>query len=123
MRHALKAMGAEVPQKDILKGPTALATTVDGELVDVARALAVFGKQFPSLQFKAGLTPDQWYGVDECKRLSTIPSRGVLVGTLASTLYTCISRMASVAQAPLRDLAWALKAVEDKKKKAGAAAA
>ena len=122
--NALRNMGAQkAPDAQILKGPTALAIQKDGDIVDAARALSGFEKEFPALKIKAGFSADKWYDAAQCKRLAGLGGRQQQLSMLAGSLYNCVALAANVLQAPIRDLAYVLKAVEDKKKETGAAAA
>lgn len=104
----------------LFKGPLAVAIQKEGDIVSAAKVLSAFEKEFPALKLKACYSDKVWYDQNECKRLASLASRPELLGSLAGTLYGSVSQIASVLQAPMRDLAYALKAVGDKK---GAAAA
>jgi large subunit ribosomal protein L10 len=114
--HALEGAGiSKAPQAATLKGPTAVAVQQDGDLVEVARAMAAFEKEFPALKLKACYSSDAWYNAEDCKKLATLGTRTEVLGSLLGNLHGCISQAASVLQAPMRDLAYALQALHDKK--------
>lgn len=105
-----------LPDKSVLKGPTALALLEKGDFVSVAKALAKFAKEFPALKMKACLAENKWFDAEECKSLALLSTREETLGQLAGKLYFCVVKIASVLHAPMRDLVFALKAVEDKRK-------
>ncbi|MFA6584010.1 MAG: 50S ribosomal protein L10 [Elusimicrobiaceae bacterium] len=122
---ALKNAGiGEVPEASVLKGPTALTTiSKGGDLVMTAKVLAEFEKEFPALKVKAGFSSKSWFSEEQCVKLSKLGTKAETLSHLAGALYTSVSRIASVLQAPIRDLAFVLKALEDKKSREGATAA
>ncbi|MDD4003975.1 MAG: 50S ribosomal protein L10 [Elusimicrobiaceae bacterium] len=107
---------------DILKGPTAITILKGGDIVEAAKVLAAFEKEFPALKIKAGYATKNWFSEEDCKKLSMLGTRAETLSHLACALYTSVSRIASVLQAPIRDLAFALKALEDKKREGETAA-
>jgi len=114
--HALENAGiGKAPETATLKGPTAVALQKDGDLVEAARVMAAFEKEFPALKLKACYSSDAWYNADECKKLATLGTRTEVLCRLLGNLHGCISQTASVLQAPMRDLAFALQALHDKK--------
>ena len=118
--NAVKGAGIGASEPALFKGPLAVAIQNGGEIVPAAKILAAFEKEFPALKLKACYSDSVWYNQNECKRLSSLASRPELLGSLAGALYSSVAQIAAVLQAPMRDLAYALKAVGDKK---GAAAA
>ncbi|NLO90965.1 MAG: 50S ribosomal protein L10 [Elusimicrobia bacterium] len=120
MSNAAKGAGIGASDAALFKGPLAVAIQKEGDIVSAAKVLSAFEKEFPALKLKACYSDKVWYNQNECKRLASLASRPELLGSLAGTLYGSVSQIASVLQAPMRDLAYALKAVGDKK---GAAAA
>jgi large subunit ribosomal protein L10 len=114
--HAVTGAGiSQVPEAATLKGPTAIAILNDGDLVEAARVLAAFEKDFPALKLKACYSSNAWYNAGECKKLATLGTRTELLAKLLGNLYGCVSQAAAVTQAPIRDLAYALQALHDKK--------
>jgi large subunit ribosomal protein L10 len=111
--HALKEAGIE--HKEDIKGPGAVAIQSDGDVTEVAKVLRDFQREFPALKVKSGYSSNAWYNAEDCKKLASLGTRAEVMSQLAGNLYSCISQIASVLQAPIRDLAFVLKAVEDKK--------
>jgi large subunit ribosomal protein L10 len=116
--HAIK--NADIkhkPDDTVLRGPTAMALLTEGDIVAIAREFAAFAKEIPALKMKACFSDNKWYDKKECEALSKLLTRTQTLSHLASSLYTCTSKMASVLQAPMRDLAFVLKALESKRGK------
>jgi len=104
-----------------MKGPTAIAIQQTGDIVESAKVLVAFEKEFPALKLRSCYSSQSWFNVNECRQLSKLPTRIELVGHLAGTLYSSVSQIAGVLQAPIRDFAYVLQAVHDKKKGEAAA--
>ena len=114
--HAITGAGIKQNSETAtLKGPTAIAIQNGGDLVEVARVLAAFGKNFPALKLNACYSSNAWYNAGECKKLATLGTRTELLSQLLGNLQGCISQAAAVTQAPIRDLAYVLQALHDKK--------
>ncbi|GBF12025.1 50S ribosomal protein L10 [Tepidibacillus infernus] len=96
---------AEVELTEIdqfLTGPTAIAFSFD-DVVAPAKVLADFAKKHEALEIKAGVLEGKLVSVDEVKALASLPSREGLLSMLLSVL-----------QAPMRNMALAVKAVAEK---------
>ncbi len=95
----------EVNLNDInehLSGPTAIAFGYD-DVVTPAKVISDFAKQHEALEIKAGILEGNIVSLDQIKELASLPSREGLLSMLLSVL-----------QAPIRNLALAVKAVADK---------
>ncbi|MEI3609456.1 50S ribosomal protein L10 [Pseudogracilibacillus sp. SO10305] len=90
-----------------LVGPTAVAFGKD-DVVAPARILHNFSKDHEALEIKGGVIEGKVATLDEIKELSTLPDHDGLVSMLLSVL-----------QAPIRNLAYATKAIADQKEEAG----
>ena len=90
-----------------LVGPTAIAFGKD-DVVAPARILHNFAKDHEALEIKGGVIEGQVATLDEIKELSTLPDHDGLVSMLLSVL-----------QAPIRNLAYATKAIAEQKEEAG----
>ena len=84
-----------------LVGPTAIAFSKD--VVAPAKILTEFAKKNDALKVKAGVVEGKVVTVDQIKALAELPSREGLLSMLLSVL-----------QAPMRNVALAVKAVADK---------
>lgn len=88
-----------------LVGPTAVAFSED--VVAPAKILSDFAKKNDSLKVKAGVVEGQVVGFEQIKALADLPSREGLLSMLLSVL-----------QAPMRNIALAVKAVAEKQDEA-----
>lgn len=87
---------------DLFKGPTAVAFSND-DIIAPAKILAGFAKKVDVLQIKGGIIDGKVSSVEEINKLATMPSREGLLSMLLSVL-----------QAPVRNVAYAVKAVSEK---------
>ncbi len=116
--HALKNAKLEIKDDNLTKGPTAVITLEDSEeITRVAKALFKFAKDNPSLRIKGGFLSREWLAPSGLERLSKIGSKQERLGQLVSTLYSNMSRIRFVLEAPVRDLSLILSALKDKKEK------
>lgn len=113
--HALKDAGITGASDDLLQGPVGLVTGPGADPIAAAKALASFAKEFPKLQFRSGYIDGAWVSAADCLRLSALGTRPELLGLLVGALYSALAQVAGVAQAPMRDLALVLKALQEKK--------
>ncbi|AWB46147.1 50S ribosomal protein L10 [Paenibacillus sp. CAA11] len=98
---------AELTELDeVLSGPTAIAFSGD-DAVAPAKILNDFAKKNEALKLKGGVVEGRVVGVDQIKALAELPSREGLLSMLLSVL-----------QAPMRNIALAVKAVADKEEAA-----
>lgn len=91
--------------KDLV-GPTAIAFGKD-DVVAPAKILNEFAKNHEALELKGGVIEGKVATLEEIKELSTLPDYDGLVSMLLSVL-----------QAPIRNLAYATKAVAEQKEEA-----
>lgn len=89
-----------------LVGPTAIAFGAE-DVVAPAKILHNFAKEHEALEVKAGVIQGKIATLDEIEELSTLPDYDGLVSMLLSVL-----------QAPIRNLAYATKAIADQKDEA-----
>lgn len=85
-----------------LTGPTAIAFT-KGDIVAPAKILTEFAKKNDALKVKGGIVEGKVVGFDQIKMLAELPSRDGMLSMLLSVL-----------QAPVRNFAYAVKAVAEK---------
>lgn len=88
---------------ELFAGPTAVAFSNE-DVVAPARVLANFAKDNEALELKGGMIEGKVASLDEIVALSKLPSRDGLLSMLLSVL-----------QAPVRNVAYAVKAVADSK--------
>ncbi|ANZ57295.1 50S ribosomal protein L10 [Fructilactobacillus lindneri] len=96
--------------KDIFNGPSAVAFS-DEDPVAPAKILKKFADDNDALEIKGGVIEGEVAPIDKINEFATLPSREELLATLANVL-----------QAPVRKVAYAVKAVAEKESDDGDAA-
>ena len=71
--------------------------------------------KLPALKIKAGFFDSEWFDGAQVEALSRLGGKKDMRGAVASTLYGILASTAGVLQAPIRDFALTLKALEEKK--------
>lgn len=89
--------------KDTFVGPTAIAFGSDDPIA-AAKVMHNFSKTAKALELKGGIIDGKVASVEEIATYATLPSREELLSTLANIL-----------QEPVRNVAYAVKAVAEKK--------
>ncbi|HDT9021754.1 TPA: 50S ribosomal protein L10 [Staphylococcus pseudintermedius] len=102
LRRAAEKAGIE-GLDEFLTGPTAVAFTTE-DVVAPAKVIAGFAKEHEALEIKSGIMEGSVITADEVKTVGSLPSREGLVSMLLSVL-----------QAPMRNFAYAVKAVGESK--------
>jgi large subunit ribosomal protein L10 len=102
LRRAAEAAGLE-GMEDVFVGPTAVAFSNE-DVVAPAKIMNDFAKNADKLEIKGGIIEGNVSSVEEIVALAKLPSREGLLSMLLSVL-----------QAPVRDVAYAVKAVSDSK--------
>lgn len=105
-RRAVKEVELE-ELNDTLVGPTAVAFSEE-DVVAPAKILYNFAKDHEALEIKGGVIEGEVVSLEQIEELSKLPDYNGLVSMLLSVL-----------QAPIRNLAYATKAVADQKEEAG----
>ncbi|MBI5975614.1 50S ribosomal protein L10 [Staphylococcus canis] len=105
LRRAAEQAGIE-GLDDFLTGPTAVAFTTE-DVVAPAKVIAGFAKEHEALEIKTGVMEGSLISADEVKTVGSLPSHEGLVSMLLSVL-----------QAPMRNFAYAVKAVGEDKENA-----
>ena len=105
LSRAAKAAGLD-EMDDVFKGPTAVAFSNE-DVVAPAKVIAEFAKDAPALEIKGGLIEGKVSSVEELNNLAKLPNREGLLSMLLSVL-----------QAPVRNVAYAVKAVAEKEEDA-----
>ncbi|WP_428897115.1 large subunit ribosomal protein L10 [Parelusimicrobium proximum] len=113
LNHAIQNAKIEGANEEYFKGPTAVA--IGGDIAAVAKTLVDFQKGFEALRLKACYSDGVWYSEKDIKQLATIGSKEDNISKLAGAMYSAVAQSAQVLQAPIRDLAYVLKAVEGTK--------
>ena len=102
LRRAAEAAGLE-GMEDVFVGPTAVAFSNE-DVVAPAKIMNDFAKQADKLEIKGGIIEGNVSSVEEIVALAKLPSREGLLSMLLSVL-----------QAPVRNVAYAVKAVSESK--------
>ena len=97
VEHAIRQANIEGADSKLFQGP----------LVD-------FQKKFAALKLRACYADGVWYNEEQVKQLATIGTKEENLSKLAGTLHNLVAQSAQVLQAPIRDFAYVIKAVEDK---------
>ena len=100
VRAAEKAGYADM--NDVFSGPTAVAFSEEDPIAP-AKILANFAKTADALQLKGGMVEGKVATLEEIQEYATMPSREELLATIANLL-----------QAPVRNVAYAVKAIAEK---------
>jgi len=123
IKYALKNAGIDGVDAKMLKGPVGLIVADNDDPVSPAKVLAALGKKFPQLKVRAGYISAKWMTPADCDKLSKLPSKQELMGKVVGLVYTLVSQSVGIVQAPTRDAVLVVKALENKLKESGAAAA
>lgn len=120
VRFAARDLGMEID--DLLTGPTAIAF-IEGDPVNVAKALRDFAKTNPALIIKGGVLGDKLLTEGDVKALADVEPREVLLAKLAGAMAAPMQQFAGLLQALPRNLAYGLQALIDQGGAPGAPAA
>lgn len=108
------ATGRDTPELEaLLKGPTAIAF-VTGDAVEAAKALRDFAKTNPHLSVKGGLLGTKVLSAAEAGALADMPPRQQVMAEIAGLFEAPLSALASLLEAPARDIAYAINALIEK---------
>ncbi|HEX2194375.1 MAG TPA: 50S ribosomal protein L10 [Candidatus Limnocylindria bacterium] len=108
--------------KELLNGPTALAT-VRGDEVALAKALQeAFRPYSRVVTIRGGLLGDRPIDAEGLTRLAAVPAREVLLGRLAGGIASPLTGFAGVLAANIRNVANVLNALADQKRESEGAA-
>jgi large subunit ribosomal protein L10 len=97
----------------LLTGPTAVAF-VKGDAVEAAKSLREFAKTEPKLIVKGGLLGTKVLDAKQTAALADMPPRAQVLAELAGLFEAPLSSFASLLEAPVRDIAYAIAALEEK---------
>jgi len=110
---AAKELGIE-GLEPYLEGPIALLTGEGGDVVAPAKAITGFTRTHKTVFAKGGILHGAVVTDEHIRRLSTLPSRDVLLAQTVAGMASPLNRMAQLLAAPLSQLAYGLKALLDK---------
>lgn len=106
----------------LLEGSTAIAFVTD-DPVAAAKGLDEVSKKYPALVLKGGLLEGRVLGAERAASLAATKPREVLLAGLAGAIKSPVATMLGLALAPVRSLAYALAAYQEKLAAGSAAAA
>lgn len=112
VRFAARDLGLD-DLEAMLEGPTAIAF-VEGDAVDVAKALRDFARTNPNLVVKGGVLGSSILSAKDAGALADLPSREVLLARIAGGLAAPMVQFAGLLQALPRNVAYGLKALIEK---------
>jgi large subunit ribosomal protein L10 len=96
----------------MFEGPVAIAF-VRGDAASAAKALREFGRTNPALVVKGGLLGERIISSVEIETLAELPTRDVLLSTVAGAFQAPLAKAAGLFQAFTRNFAYGLKALID----------
>ena len=108
VRFAARDLGLDLEEQ--LTGPTAIAF-VDGDPVNVAKALRDFARTNPALVVKGGLLGEKALSAAETTALADVEPREVLLAKLAGAMAAPMVQFAGLLQALPRNFAYGLSAL------------
>jgi len=118
IKNTLALIAAEgtplVGLKEQFEGPTAIAYT-ETDPVALAKALKEFVKRNPGLVFKGGVVEGRVVSISQVEELADLPSREELLSKLLFLLNAPLTQLASALMSPLRNLAYVLSQLGEKK--------
>ncbi len=95
-------------------GPVSLAFSYESD-VAAAKLVSEFAKNEKSLVLLCGVVGGQYYGADQIKRIGGLPGKNVLRAMLLSTMMGGPRSFVSVLNGALRQFAYLLNALKEKK--------
>ena len=84
-------------------------------MVPTSKLVKNFTKEFESFRVKAGIFENKLFNAADIERLAILPSKEVLISTLAAVLQLPISRFVNTLSGVTRNLVVVLEAVRQKK--------
>lgn len=115
LSRAAKEVGVE-GLDELLKGPNAIAFSYSDPVV-AARSIQEYVRtnRGTEVAIKGGLLEGKVIGMEVVRELADLPSREVLLARVAGGMKSPIAGLATVLSAPLRGLAYGMKALADQK--------
>lgn len=106
--------------ENLLAGPTAIAYGGESP-ADIAKFLLEWNKKEKVIEIKGGLLDKRPLDKKEVESLAKFPPKPILVSMLAGAFKSPLNRVVTMVSAPVRDLAFAFRALIERKEKEGAA--
>lgn len=99
---------------EMFNGPVSIAFSYDDQLA-AAQIMTSFAKEEPALKITGGLLDGKAITSVEVEMLARLPSKEVLISKALAGMQSPLGGMVNVLSGVLRNLVYALKAIEDKK--------
>ncbi len=119
IRIAMEQEGYTDIPKEAFEYTTAMIFAYDDPVV-AAKLYKDMRKNYEALEPKLLMLDGKIFGPEKVEQLAEMPSRDQALAMVAAAFAGPLKNMASVLQAPVRDLAYVLQALKDKKEKEGA---
>lgn len=100
--------------RDEFVGPVGVAVSYD-DPVELAKKVIDYNKKNEKFAIKCGVIEGKFVDLEGLKNISKLPSREVLLAMFAGALSSPVRNMASLLQATIAKLGYALNALKDKK--------
>ncbi len=104
--------------KDEFVGPIGIAIGYDDPVI-VAKKVIDYSKENEKFGIKCGVIEGKFVDLEGLKQVAKLPSRDVQLAMLAGAMAAPMSKMASLLQATVQKLGYALNALKDKKASEG----
>jgi len=98
----------------LLEGPTAIAIAL-ADPVALAKAIVDFSKKNDKLDIQGGVLGTQFLSASDVKELAGMPSKEVLLARMLGSMNAPATNFVGVLAALVRQLLYALKAIEERK--------
>ena len=99
---------------DFLKTETGIVYSY-GDLVDTAKALFEFNKEFEKLEIKGGFIKQQLFKAKELENISRLPSRNVLLGMTLNCIASPLTSFVTGLNYILLQFIWVIEEIKKKK--------
>ncbi len=96
------------------QGPTAIAIG-SGDSMNIIKVLTAFSRENVVFKIKGGIVDGGIFTAAEIIRISSLPSRDILLGKLVGSLSSPLARMVGSLGSPLRGLVGVLQAIQRSK--------
>lgn len=100
---------------EFLAGPTAIAVALK-DPISIAKVLVNFAKDNEKLELQSGMLGKQFLSVDDIQSLAKMPGREELLAKMLGSVNAPVSNFVGVFAAMLRQLLYALSAIEKQKR-------
>ena len=122
IKNTLASIAAEgtpaEPVRDHFKGPIGIATSSE-DAAQVAKSTIGFAKANEKFKVLGGVIEGSYYEFAALKTIAALPTREVLLSTMAGTFQAPAGKMAQLLSATVTKFAYALTALNEKKAAAG----